>query len=51
MYVVRQVEEMKKARADGKRAFIRFSDGKLIVDGKVTPPPPPVGSVNSSVNA
>jgi len=47
----RQVEEMKKARADGKRAFIRFSDGKLIVDGKVTSPPPPVGSVNSSVNA
>ena len=29
------VAEMKKARDEGKRAFIRYSDGKLIVNGKV----------------
>ena len=29
------VAEMKKAREDGKRAFIRFSDGNLMVDGSV----------------
>ena len=28
------VSEMKKARGEGKRAFIRFSDGELIVNGK-----------------
>ena len=28
------VSEMKKARSEGKRAFIRFSDGELIVNGK-----------------
>ena len=33
------VAEMKKARDEGKRAFIRYSDGKLIVNGKVTIPP------------
>ena len=35
-----QVSEMKKARCERKKAFIRFSDGELIVDGKphkVTP--------------
>ena len=42
-----QVSEMKKARCEGKKAFIRFLDGELIVDGKpynVTPdcdPPSP----------
>ena len=29
------VAEMKKGRDDGKRAYIRFSDGNLIVDGSV----------------
>ena len=29
------VKEMKKARSEGKRAYIRFSDGKLIIDGIV----------------
>ena len=29
------VKAMKKARSEGKRAYIRFSDGKLIVDGIV----------------
>ena len=29
------VAEMKKARDDGKRAYIKFSDGNLIVDGSV----------------
>ena len=28
------VSEMKKTRSEGKRAFIRFSDGELIVNGK-----------------
>ena len=28
------VTAMKKARSEGKRAFIRFSDGELIVNGK-----------------
>ena len=27
------VKAMKKARSEGKRAYIRFSDGKLIIDG------------------
>ena len=29
------VTAMKRARNEGKRAFIRFSDGELIVDGKI----------------
>ena len=29
------VDIMRKARSDGKRAFIRNSDGKLIIDGKI----------------
>ena len=29
------VKAMKKARSEGKRAYIRFSDGKLIIDGIV----------------
>ena len=29
------VNVMKKARSEGKRAFIRYSDGKLIINGKV----------------
>ena len=29
------IDEMKKARKDGRRAYIRFSDGNLIVDGSV----------------
>ena len=33
-----QVEEMKRARQEGKRAYIRFSDGKLVINGKVIPP-------------
>ena len=28
------VDKMMKARAEGKKAFIRYTDGKLIVDGK-----------------
>lgn len=28
------VEKMMKARAEGKKAFIRFTDGKLIIEGK-----------------
>ena len=28
------VSEMKKGRSEGKKAFIRFSDGELIVNGK-----------------
>ena len=37
------VAEIKKAREDGKRAFIRFSDGNLMVDGAqwwMSPPQP-----------
>ena len=33
-----QVEEMKRARQEGKRAYIRFSDGKLVINGKIIPP-------------
>ena len=33
-----QVEEMKRARKEGKRAYIRFSDGKLVINGKVILP-------------
>ena len=29
------VEQLKQARSEGKKAFIRFTDGKSIVDGKV----------------
>ena len=29
------VEKLKRARSEGKKAFIRFTDGKLIVDGKI----------------
>ena len=29
------VKEMKKAKYMGKRAFIRYSDGKVVVDGKI----------------
>ena len=29
------VEKLKQARSAGKKAFIRFTDGKLLVDGKV----------------
>ena len=29
------VKAMKKARSEGKRAFIRFSDGKLVINGAV----------------
>ena len=28
------VDKMMKARTEGKKAFIRYTDGKLIVDGK-----------------
>ena len=28
------VDKMMKARAEGKKASIRYTDGKLIVDGK-----------------
>ena len=28
------VDKMMKARAEGKKAFIRYTDGKLIIDGK-----------------
>ena len=30
-----QVREMKKARNEGKKAYIRYIDGELIIDGKV----------------
>ena len=33
-----QVEEMKRARQEGKRAYICFSDGKLVINGKIIPP-------------
>ena len=29
------VKEIKKAKQMGKIAFIRYSDGKLVVDGKI----------------
>ena len=38
------VAAMKKAREEGKRAFIRFFDGKLVINGEVVDCPP----VNSS---
>ena len=34
------VAAMKKARREGKRAFIRFYDGKLVIDGEVVSCPP-----------
>ena len=34
------VAAMKKARREGKRAFIRFSDGKLVIDGEMVSCPP-----------
>ena len=34
------IVEMNKARNDGKMAYIRFSDGNLIVDGSVVEAPP-----------
>lgn len=36
-----QVQQLKKARQEGKRAFIRFMDGKLVVEGKVITSPTP----------
>ena len=33
------VKAMKKARSEGKKAFIRFTDGKLIVNGKAVENP------------
>ena len=32
-----QVEKIKRARQEGKRAYICFSDGKLVINGKVIP--------------
>ena len=34
------VAAMKKARREAKRAFVRFSDGKLVIDGEVVSCPP-----------
>ena len=31
------VSAMKQARREGKKAFIRYSDGKLIVNGEIQP--------------
>ena len=49
------VSAMKQARHEGKRAFIRYSDGKLIVNGEIQPvshsstsPPIPVSNTLST---
>ena len=42
------IVEMKKARNDGKRAYIRFSDGNLIVDGSVVEAPSTCTTPNHS---
>jgi len=44
------VTAMKKARSEGKKAFIRFADGKLIVNGTAVDLPRPSSTTPYTVN-